>query len=142
MWYECTCEDHLGIVGWTKARQRRAHRRATAISERWARFALPTLQRNSTVKQPLRHCEHSEAIQKPSTAGTLDCFVASLLAMTTGARSRVVFSLRDVIAMDPGGRRRTRGPRFERQHIDAVAHADPGLFVGFPFDHLGLRRIC
>jgi hypothetical protein len=37
----------------------------------------------------LRHCERSEAIQ--SVAANLDCFVASLLAMTASRRPEMTF---------------------------------------------------
>src|SRR5262249_40919578 len=49
-----------------------------------------------------RHCERSEAIQKCFRGDTLDCFVASLLAMTVVVlalrrRHRLVEILRDLV---------------------------------------------
>src|SRR5258707_10705733 len=72
---------------------------------------------DSRCKQPGRHCERSEAIHV-STCGGMDCFVASLLAMTD--KHTLTFSRRDASELCV-----TFGPRKRRGRRESRVRAAP-----------------
>jgi hypothetical protein len=84
------------VVGRAKARTRRAHHRHGG-ARRWARFALPTLRSRFNCQTAHRHCERSNPDH--FRGDSLDCFVASLLAMTVIGASGCVLATRNARAL-------------------------------------------